>query len=80
MCFSRLALSPLGPMYHLPLSPSYPLFSSLELSFEWAAMGRTGRTKPNAPSSPPRSEEQGVRPLPVSPPPLLLLSLGVTPK
>ncbi len=76
MYFSRLALSPLGPMYYLPLSPSIPFFSSLEL----AAMGRTGRTKPNAPSSPRYLEKEGVRPLPVSPPPLLLLSLGITPK
>ncbi len=76
MCFSRLALSPIRLMYHLPLSLSNPFLSSPEL----APIGRTGRTKPNVSSSPSRSEEQGVRPLPVSPPPLLLLSLGITPK
>ncbi len=76
MCFSRLALSPFGLMNYLPLSLSKPFFSSPE----WAALGRTGKTKPSVPSSPPPSEQQGVRPLPVSPPPLLLLSLGITPK
>lgn len=72
MCFSRLALSPLGLMYHLPLSLYNPFFYSLELA-------SIGRRKPNAPS-PLHREQQSVRPLPVSPPPLLLLSLGVTSK
>ncbi len=76
MCFSRLALSPIGLMYHLPLSLSNPFFSSPKL----APIGITGRTKPSVCSSPSRSHQQGVRPLPVSPPPLLLLSLGITPK
>lgn len=75
MFFSRLALSPLGPMYHLPLSLYSPFFSSLEL----VSIRKTGRTKPNA-SSPLHRDQQSVRPLPVSPPPLLLLSLGITPK
>ena len=76
MCFSRLALSPFGLMNHLPLSMSKPFFSSPE----WAALERTGKTKFSAPSSPLHSKQQGVRPLPISPPPLLLLSLGITPK
>lgn len=73
MCVSRLAPYPTGLMHHLSVTTPNPLFSSPEL----ARMPRAGETKLNAPSSPSRSWRQYVRTLPLSPPPLLLLTLGI---
>jgi hypothetical protein len=71
MCSSQLTPSPSGLMHHLPGSRPHPLFFPLEL-------GELGRTKPNCSSSPLPSWGQRVSLLPVSPPPLLLLTLGIS--
>ena len=73
MCCSQFTPSPSGLTGHPLVSP----FNSLCSPQLW---GRVGRTQPHTPSSLPERGRQGVRSLPLFPPPLLLLTLSISPK